>query len=567
VKKALLVLVICAVCSLIITGCGTDTNTNTTPAPTPISTSKTTTPLTSAVTNNLSPTVASKTSPQPGIATPVAPIASPSTSGASSKSGGVLRWVEAIGPTSPIGLPAECSGPSGLTPQISLQTLLREQLDGSVKTGLASSYDIVADAAKPSITFHLQKGVKFSDGSDFNATAVKWNLDSINASKLYVSTASNWKSIEVINDNTIRVNLNVWQNTVIPGFCNLLSYQISPAAFEKNGIDWIRWHLVGTGPFVQTDFQRDVSLTAARNLNYWESGKPYLDGFKYFFVSDELTRTALFKSGGADVLQTNGNGRIANELKADGYNIVTQLNGPNVLVMDSANPSSPWGNLKVRQAAEYALDKESIAKTFGFGWWEATNQFSITTSQAYDPTIAARKYDVAKAKQLLSEAGYPAGFKTTIIASPLQLNRDVVLAVQSQLGKVGIQAEVQFPENAKWTEISSNTWNNALLYTSIFTRGNQNETFSYFMGTPATTWKSALRPTNWKETLDASKAASEQDPVVLKKLENMIFDNVICIPIASSTSLWAMTDKVHDTGAGTRGQSNWIEPQNSWLSK
>lgn len=547
-KKVFLVLVLCLTAVLIITGCGT-------PSATPAASSP-------ATTSAASPSAAPKTT-----APATSAAASPSSPAAQSKYGGTLRWIEAVGPTTPIGVPAECSGPSGLSPQISLQTLLKEQLDGSITPGLAASYDVVTDAANPSITFRLQKGVKFSDGTDYNATAAKWNLDKIKLSTLYPSTTNNWKSIEIIDDYTVRVNLNVWQNGVIRVFGDQLSYQISPAAFEKKGIDWMRWNLVGTGPFIQTDFQRDVSLTATKNPNYWEAGKPYLDGFKYLWVTDESTRTTLYKSGGAEVLQTNGNGRIANELKAAGWNIVTQQNGPNVLVMDSANADSPWSNLKVRQAAEYAIDKEALANTFGFGWWKAVYQFSNPNSKAFDPNIAPRKFDVAKAKQLLADAGYPTGFKTTLIASPLQLNKDVVLAIQAQLLDVGIQAEVQFPGMAQWTDVSSNPWKNALLYTSIFDRGNQNDTFTYFLGVPATTWKSAARPAGWKEALDASKASPAQDPVQLKKLENMINNEMPCIPLISSTSLWAMTKNVHDTGEGTRGQSNWINPQDAWLSK
>lgn len=554
-KNLLLVLVLCLTAALIINGCGTPSSTPAATAP--------------ASTAAVSPTAAPKTTAPAtsAAASPSAPAASPAAPASSTKYGGILRWIEAVPPTTPIGVPAECSGPSGLAPQISLQTLLKEQLDGSITPGLAASYDVVTDAANPSITFHLQKGVKFSDGTDFNATAAKWNLDKIKLSTLYPSTTNNWKSIEIIDDSTVRVNLNTWQNGVIRVFGDQLSYQISPTAFEKKGIDWMRWNLVGTGPFIQTDFQRDVSLTANKNPNYWEAGKPYLDGFKYLWVTDESTRTTLFKSGGAEVLQTNGNGRIANDLKAAGWNIVTQQNGPNVLVMDSANADSPWGNLKVRQAAEYAIDKEALSKTFGFGWWQAVYQFSNPNSKAFDPSLAPRKFDVAKAKQLLADAGYPTGFKTTLIASPLQLNKDVVLAIQAQLADVGIQAEAQFPGMAQWTDVSSNPWKNALLYTSIFDRGNQNDTFTYFLGVPATTWKSAARPAGWKEALDASKASAAQDPVQLKKLENMIYNEMPCIPLISSTSLWAMTKNVQDTGEGTRGQSNWIEPQNAWLGK
>jgi peptide/nickel transport system substrate-binding protein len=556
-KKGLLFLVVCALIT-IITGCSTNTAT-TPPVASPTQTN-TTAPVQTA-----KPTVQATTTTAPAITTSTAPATKPSASPVSSKLGGTLRWEEAIGPSTPFAWPAECNGPSGLTTQIALETLLKEQLGGAVTPGLAASYEVSTNP--PSITLHLQKGVKFSDGTDFNAKAAKWNLDQIKASALYASNVANWKSIDIVDDSTIKVSFGTWLNTIIPDFCGMMTYQVSPTAYEKNGLDWIRFHLVGTGPFVQTDFQRDVTLTAVRNPNYWQQGKPYLDGFKYLFVGDEMTREALFKSGGAEVIQTNGNGPMANRLKDAGYNIVTQLNGPTTLVMDSANADSPWSNLKVRQAAEYALDKESMATTFGAGWWKAVYQFSNPASMAYDSTIAPRKYDVAKAKQLLTEAGYPNGFKTSLIGNPLGLNRDLVLAVQAQLAKVGIQADAQFPESAKWTEYSTGTWKNAILVTSLFDRGNQNLTFNYFLGVPATTWKSAMKPAGWKEALDASRAAPDQDPVLLKKLEKMVDDNVLCIPVVSGNNMWATTKNVQDTGEGTRGQANWIEPQNAWLSK
>lgn len=527
-KNTLFVLVIFMVCALIITGCNTAT---TSPSAT--------TPAASKITSPSAP---------PKI------------------SGGVLRWLEAIGPTTPIGLPAECSGPSGLTPQISLETLLKEQFGGAIKPGLAASYDVSTNP--PSLTFHLQKGVKFSDGTDFNAQAAKWNLDQVKTSTLYASNTANWKSIDVVDDSTIRVSFNTWLNTIIPDFCGQMTNQISPTAFNKNGIDYMRWHLVGTGPFIQTDFQKDVSLTAVRNPNYWQQGKPYLDGFKYSFIGDPMTREALFKSGGADVIQTNGNAQMANRLKDAGYNIVTQLNGPNVLVMDSANADSPWSNLKVRQAAEYALDKEAMSKTLGAGWWQAVYQFSNPGSLAYDSTIAPRKYDVAKAKQLLKDAGYPNGFKTSIIANPLGLNKDLVLAVQDQLSSVGIIADAQFPDTSKWTtDYSLGTWKNGILVSSLFDRGNQNTTFNYFLGVPATTWKSVARPDGWKELLEASKATPNQDVTILKKLEKIVDDNVLCIPLTAGNNVWAMMKNVQDTGEGTRGQSSWINPEDAWMNK
>jgi peptide/nickel transport system substrate-binding protein len=565
-KKVSVLLVILLLCAFILSSCNSG-NSTTTPAST---TPKTTAPAatTAAATTPVSTTQAA-TQPATKPATTAAVTSAAATPASGSKTyGGTLRWVEAIGPSSPIGLPAECLGPSGVSPQITEQTLLKEMLDGSIQPNLAASYEVVTDASNPSITFKLQKGVKFHDGTDFNAKAVKWNFESIMTAPAYRSAWSNWKSIEVIDDNTLKINLNLWQNGVIRTFCDTMSYQISPAAFEKNGIDWVRWNMVGTGPFTQKNFTRDVSLTGIKNTNYWESGKPYLDTFQYLFVTDEMTRVALFRSGGAEVVNCNGNGRIANDLQALGYKTVSQSLGPNVLIPDSSTPDSPWNNLKVRQAAEYAIDKESIAKTFGSGWWTPAYQFSTPNSKAYDASLTPRKYDVAKARQLLTDAGYPNGFKTNLIAGPFLLNRDVVLALQSYLGKVGITCELQFPDMGKWSEISQNKWKNGILYSSINEWGNQNVTFNYFLADPlANNWMSVTRPEGWKALLDASKVTPSPDATILKKMEKMVDDNVLCIPIYSGSMMWAFAANVNETGEGTRGQSNWIEPQNTWLSK
>jgi hypothetical protein len=80
-------------------------------------------------------------------------------------------------------------------------------------------------------------------------------------------------------------------------------------------------------------------------------------------------------------------------------------------------------------------------------------------------------------------------------------------------------------------------------------------------------WKSVIRPYGWKETLDASKIAMEQYAAILTKLEKMVDDNVLCIPITAGSAMWAMTKNVQDAGEGTRGQANWIETQDAWLIK
>ena len=112
----------------------------------------------------------------------------------------------------------------------------------------------------------------------------------------------------------------------------------------------------------------------------------------------------------------------------------------NVLIPDTANADSPWANQKVREAVEYAIDKEGIAKTFGYGFLQAPYQIvppACTLAYNADFTLG-RKFDLEKAKQLLAEAG--GGFETTIIVTPTA-DRDIISVIQDNLGKIGIKVE------------------------------------------------------------------------------------------------------------------------------
>jgi peptide/nickel transport system substrate-binding protein len=558
-KKWLIPLVVLLLSLSIISGCSSSTSSSS--AVPPVATSATSTTAASSVTATtvaVTSKPASSTIPATSIPTSTAPV-----SATASKYGGILRLIEASAPGTPIGYPAESGGGGN---QYCLQPMIKEQLGGSFTPCLAESYDVNPDPKNPSITLHLRKGVKFHDGTDFNAKALKWNLDVVTAAGMNKSTTSNWKSLEVIDDYTFKYNMVDWANANIRVQSSGVVFVVSPTAFEKNGIDWMRWNMVGTGPLLQKEFKRDVSLTYTRNPNYWEQGKPYLDGLQQLFVADALTRLALFKSGGADVLNMADDGRTANDLKAAGFQIITFQSGVTALVPDSVNADSPWSNIKVRQAAEYALDRESMVNAFGFGYWKSAYQLNSQANMAFVNSIAGRKYDVAKAKQLLTEAGFPNGFKTRIIAQNT-FNRDVVVAVQSYLSKVGIQAELEFPAAAKYVEYQLGEYKNALFLIGLQEWTNANTQFGSYWGTPSTYFKNVSKPKGWSEVLLASKVTPAADPASTQKLEQMAYDDAMAIPLYCGATIWAVSEKLRDTGLGTRGNAAWWEPQNAWFSK
>ena len=550
-KKLLVPLVILLTLVLSITACSS-TSTTTPAATTPSAT-------TSAATV---PSASSPVATKPA-STSLAPLTTTPVSGTTAKYGGTIKWIDPTSPGTPLGVPWQSNFPSG-SMQLSLEPLLKEQLDGTLLPRLATSYEVDSNLKTPSITFHLRKGVKFHDGTDFNAQAVKWNLDNQMKESLF-SSPRYWKSIDIIDDYTVKIPLTMWRNSLMPSFAANMVYMVSPTAFQKNGVDWMRWNMVGTGPYKHVDFKRDMSVTTEKNSGYWNSGQPYLDGVQYLFVADELTRVALFKSGGGDILNTNRNGRVSSELQASGYKILTQPTGVSTLFMDNANASSPWSNIKVRQAADYAIDKEAIAKTFGYGFWQAAYQFPNPTSKAYIPSIPGRKYDVAKAKQLLTEAGYPTGFKSKIIAQNT-VNKDIIVTLQSYLSKVGI-TDLEFPEPAKFTTYQNGTWNNAMIYSETSQSPNFNQSFGFSFAAPRTNYMSTKNPDGWTDLMTETMNAPEADPKIMQKLVQVLYDDCTVIKVAYQTDMCVIKNNLQDSGIGTRGGSIYWNPDDAWWSK
>jgi peptide/nickel transport system substrate-binding protein len=483
------------------------------------------------------------------------------------KYGGTLKFVQVQAPGTPIGWPPDSTAPATYTQQMCLQYLLIEELDGvTLSPCLAESYKLSTDINNPSVIFNIRKGVKFHDGSSLNADVVKWNLERIKENKVNAATTEAWKSFDMIDEYTLRVNFNGYKNFFLRSFTTGVTPIASRTAFEKNGLDYVRWNMVGTGPFKQADFQRDVVAKTVKFDDYWEKGKPYLSGLDYVYVTDSTTRIALFKSGGADIMDLQSDTRLANELKTTGYNIAIKVDQKDALFPDSKNPDSPWANLKVRMAAEYAINKEALAKTFGYGFLNAAYQLPVTVSSYFDPTIPGRKYDLGKAKQLLSEAGYPNGFDTKIITNITgNTNREV--AIQSDLAAIGIKAELEVNEQAKYTQLRSVGWKNALIFGGFADFANYNGTLNTFFSPNSTWYVSTKKPDGWQAAFDATTQSLKADSSLINKCVSMYYDDCTCIPVDDRASMYAAQSYVQDAGLGLRGTTFHWYPQNVWLNK
>jgi peptide/nickel transport system substrate-binding protein len=479
-----------------------------------------------------------------------------------------LRIIEVAAPGAPLG--AEWEGNLGTynSQQWVLERLLKEKLDGTMQGELAESWDVVASGNSPSITFHLRKGVTFHDGSALTAAVIAWNWDMYKKQNMFGATTNTWKSWDIIDDYTIRMNYSPWKNTALRSWENY--FMVSEKAYETNGIEWMRYHMVGTGPFVQVDFQKDVSLTTIRNPNYWQKDAdgnklPYLDGVTLLYVADELQRENLMKSGGAEVL--NSTTKQASHFDPATFNIQTRNGGPTMLAPDSKNPDSPYAKLNVRLAVEYAIDREALAKSFGYGYDKAAYQLSSAATKAYDPNLAPRMFDLAKAKQLMKDAGYENGFSTTIFASSASV-REPLIAIQAMLAKINITADLQFQESAAWQATTTQTAKvNSLIYIPINEWSNYNTTLNVFFSGLGFYLPSNQKPAGYVDMFNASVTAPGPDPTLLKAITDAFYNDCTIIPLVYSTYVFIVTPKVQDSGLLAYGTFNAWNYAYIWLKK
>jgi peptide/nickel transport system substrate-binding protein len=305
---------------------------------------------------------------------------------------------------------------------------------------LAESWDV--DPQALTFTWHIRKGVKFHDGTDWNAEACRWNFQmGLDANRL--SMGQFIDSLEVADEYTLVMHLNAY-NWVMAEQWGLMS-PISPTAYESSGateearINWARTHAVGTGPFTVADWKRDDYIKFVKNPSYWRKGMPYLDAIEIRYIPDPMVAAASIEAGEADMWFAVSQVQNILDLQEKGF----KLNwGPGMffaLLFNSNDPDSIFHSKPIREAFEYALDRPAIAQMLGQGLFEPLHQMAASTWAGYVEGYDPRPYNPDKAREKLAEAGYPNGLQTTMLAT--STGQDAIAAMQSYLGEVGIIIE------------------------------------------------------------------------------------------------------------------------------
>jgi len=465
-----------------------------------------------------------------------------------------------------VGTPSE--GPGGAPHrgvEAAYDFLVRYDENFTIQPRLAESWDVAPDGK--TITFHLRKGVKFSDGTPFNAAAVKANLDIYAPNNVRPPSLTKVQSIDVVDDYTVRLNLKAYDSTIFLDLGDGPGMMCSPTALAKQTTpeNMAKDHLVGTGPFKLVEFVRSQYVKYVKNTDYWQPGKPYLDAWEVYFIPDPVTSLMSFKKG--DALVIHGlSPTEANDLKKSGYEILpTQVKLVNVLLPDGLNKDSPWADKRVREAAEYAIDKNALAKSIGEGYYEAAYEFAPASAAHFVTGMTFRTFDPAKAKQLLADAGYPTGFKTKIYAGTTY-NKDILVGIQTYLKEVGIDAELDLADPARMTDMQNNGWKNGLFVPGVPIISNLRSLSFRLAGGYHV---SMGRTPDWQTRVDATVATPDpaKNMELFKGLIKTMVDEAMNIPLWTQPDLSAIDKSVHDLKWTQGGHPRFYEAQDAWIGK
>jgi ABC-type transport system substrate-binding protein len=315
---------------------------------------------------------------------------------------------------------------------------------------LAESWEMSPDAT--TYTFKLRKGVKFHDGSDFNAAVVKWNVERVMATDgaLFGPIFSRLvDKMETPDDHTIIFKLKVpsasFLGTFFDRYDNMFVIQ-AKSCFDTDG-KFIK--PIGTGPFKFLEWKQNDSLTLVKNENYWNPELPKVDKLVLKVIVDPSSRLNALRSGDIHITRKLPIEAVEAGMakKPAGYRIATSV-GQTITTNLNVN-YKPLSDVRVRQALAHALNREdmNLAVTFGLG--QATCQYYPEGMPWHFPQVNCLEYNPKKAKTLLAEAGYPKGFDVTYTVA--QNNQELVEAAnvfQAMAAEIGVRLKVELLDEA-----------------------------------------------------------------------------------------------------------------------
>lgn len=323
--------------------------------------------------------------------------------------------------------------------------LVKVDKENNIQPDLAESWENVDEKTW---VFHLKKGVLFHNGDELKASDVKFTFDRImnpETKSTGMTHVKEIQSVEVVDPFTVKLIL---KRPFSPLITNLSRYEVvilNERAVTEAGVDYAK-KPVGTGPFKFVEWIPGDKVTLAKFDQYFE-GAPKIDGVVYRAIPEDATRVIELESGGVDLVAPPFPPQDFAAMKERKDMTTHETLAQSTIFVGFNTTAKPFDNKLVRQAVNYAIDKQAIIDTIYSGLASPSHGPLSPRVSGYDSSLPpAYPYDPEKARALLKEAGFPDGFKTWIWANPTTERKMICEMVQQYLAEVGISVEIELIE-------------------------------------------------------------------------------------------------------------------------
>jgi len=293
-------------------------------------------------------------------------------------------------------------------------------------------------------TFKLRRGVKFHDGAPFNSEAVKAGLDRLLDPKIRAPLrfyAGMISKVEVVDDYTVRIHLKYPYAMLDSVFTQMVSAPFSPKAIKEIG-DKLSVQPVGTGPFRFGEWVKGERIVLVRNDDYYGK-KPTLERIIFRIIPDHSTRTAMLRAGDLDMIDIPQPPDVATLEKDPNLKVLHEPSS-RIVFIGINNQKEIFKDKRVRQALNYAVDKDLISKKIQFGLANVVEGPMPVSYFGYHK-MGKYEYNPKKAKELLTAAKFPMDTKVSLITPTgrYAFDKQVAEAVQAYLNDIGLQVELR----------------------------------------------------------------------------------------------------------------------------
>lgn len=421
--------------------------------------------------------------------------------------------------------------------------------------GLAKSWEY---PSPETLILNLREGVKFHDGTTLDADAVKFNLDRNRTDQRsnIRSDLASVESVEVSAPYQVTLHLKNPDTSLPLVLSDRAGMMVSPASIKKFGEDSDR-NPVGAGPMKFVEWNDGDRVVLERFPEYWDQERSLLDGINFRIIADSSTRLRSVMSGQNDLAyQLEGRqkpliergGSVEGVFGATVYCFQIYLN----------HASGPLSNVKVRQALNYAIDREALVRASMHGAGEAAYMNLPSSHWAYDADVAKLyTYDPEKARELLAEAGYPDGIELDMRGYNDQGSVQRQEILQGMLADVGIRGRVK-------------TGTVADMSADYFAKGEGDFLVSAWTGRPDPSLTYGLLyagdsyfnagkvepPEGLMDAIRASRSTNDLDErkQAFSKVQRLVMENALVVPLAFREDIMANIPKVRNLQTNLLGK-------------